>query len=79
MGNIIAFECARKPARAQSSFRLSPREAEIVSMAYMSNADIAEILGISLHTVRATLRTAFVKLGVDKRTAAYEAVEMRAA
>jgi DNA-binding CsgD family transcriptional regulator len=54
----------------QSERRLTPRESEIVELAYLQNADIAQLLGISRRTVQATLANAYRKLGAENRTSA---------
>jgi len=52
--------------------RLSSREAEVLTWVARgkSNASIADILGISAHTVDAHLRRIFLKLGVVDRMSA---------
>lgn len=51
--------------------RLSRREREVLTEAqYCDDAQIAENLGISRTTVKAHLRSAYTKLGVEHRTAA---------
>lgn len=54
------------------SVRLTPREREILQWvgAGKSDAQIAEILGLSARTVQKHLENAYVKLGVENRTAA---------
>ncbi len=64
----------RAEARAahRESFGLSEREREVVELVVegLSNADIADVLGLSGHTVRNHLTRAFGKLDVASRTAA---------
>lgn len=56
---------------------LSGREVEIMGWVSKGkrNSEIAEILGLSIHTVRKHLENAFAKLGVDNRTAAAAAFD----
>jgi DNA-binding NarL/FixJ family response regulator len=69
-----------RPAYATAPFgagpatlaELTPREKEVLQLvaAGLSNADIAQRLVISQHTVNAHLRTIYDKLGVHSRSAA---------
>ena len=54
----------------QSSGLLTPREIEILRLAArgMSNKDIADVLYISLRTVKAHLTSTFNKMGCGSRT-----------
>lgn len=63
---------AGDPARAPYGTGLSERELEILALisAGSSAAEIAEVLGISQHTVINHTRRVFVKLGVHSRTQA---------
>ena len=56
---------------------LSRREVEILGWVSQGkqNSEIATLLGLSAHTVRKHLENAFVKLGVENRTAAAGAFE----
>lgn len=58
---------------------LSPREAEVLSLAAagMSNSGMAEELGISLSTAKFHLNNAYSKLGVSSRAAAISAAVKR--
>jgi DNA-binding CsgD family transcriptional regulator len=58
------------PFHVPAENRLTPREAEVLQLTYMSNADIAAQLGIARATVRTLLNRAFIKLGAETRTAA---------
>lgn len=63
-----AFSCTRLAQR----FSLTPREAEVLLWLSRgkANRDIAEILSLSPRTVNKHLEHVFVKLGVEKRSAA---------
>ncbi len=57
-------------ARLSSEYSLTKREAEILRAFFLtgkSNAQIAEDLFLSLHTVKSHLKSAFLKLSVDSR------------
>lgn len=56
--------------RTQLRNRVSPREIEVLDLLYLSNREIATILGIKPGTVKSHLKTAFAKLGVENRTQA---------
>ncbi|HVV08412.1 helix-turn-helix transcriptional regulator [Amycolatopsis sp.] len=55
--------------------RLAPREVEVLEQVALGlrNAQVAEVLGLSIETVRAYLRSAMRKLGTGNRTAAVHA------
>lgn len=55
---------------------LSPREIEVLEWVEKgkSNEQISEILGLSRNTVKTFLKRAFIKLGVENRTAAISAL-----
>lgn len=60
--------------------KLSPREKEVARWIVLgkSNADIAEILGVSVHTINTIVRRYFAKLGVNNRVeAALKSVSRR--
>lgn len=52
--------------------RLSPRELEVMKLAAVgkTSAEIAEVLGISIHTVNTLVRRSYVKLGASNRVQA---------
>ncbi|MBY0421451.1 MAG: LuxR C-terminal-related transcriptional regulator [Parvularculaceae bacterium] len=52
--------------------RLSPRELEVMKLAAVgkTNAEIAEMLSISVHTVSTLVRRSYVKLGANNRVQA---------
>jgi DNA-binding CsgD family transcriptional regulator len=56
------------PFPAPSTRRVTPRQAQCLELAHLSNADIAAILGISAETVKAHLADAYARLGADNRT-----------
>jgi DNA-binding CsgD family transcriptional regulator len=60
------------PASVAARFRLTPREAEVLSWlaSGKTDRDIAEILGMRPRTVNKHLEHIYVKLGVETRTAA---------
>ena len=60
------------PAQFSSEFRLTSREAEVLSWLSKgkTNRDIAQILGLSPRTVDKHLEQIYAKLGVENRTAA---------
>ncbi|MBF9029845.1 LuxR family transcriptional regulator [Rhodobacterales bacterium HKCCE3408] len=64
--------CAMMEAGHRLEPRLTPREREVLTWiaAGKSNSVIAEILGISAHTVDTILRRVFNKFGVSDRTTA---------
>lgn len=68
-GRWLQPEVASVLALAGSEDRLSPREAQILSLIAKGNANkrIATILGISEETIKGHLRSAFTKLGVGDR------------
>lgn len=71
--------CAMLRERFQVVPKLTPREREILEWISRgkSNSVIADILGISGHTVDTTLRRLFAKIGVsDRTTAAVRALSM---
>lgn len=49
---------------------VSARESQVIELAHLSNAEIAEKLGISYETVKVHMKNAFVKLGAENRTSA---------
>lgn len=55
-----------------SQARLSPRELEVMKLAAVgkTSAEIAETLGISIHTVNTLVRRSYVKLGASNRVQA---------
>lgn len=57
---------------AQSTSMLSKRETQVMTQVAVgkTNAEIAAILGISVHTVNTLVRRCFVKLGVSNRVEA---------
>lgn len=59
-----------EPRPAQT--RLSPRELEVMKLAAVgkTSAEIAETLGISIHTVNTLVRRSYVKLGASNRVQA---------
>lgn len=50
--------------------RISPREADVLALAHLRRAEIAQELGISEETVKVHLRNACLKLGAETRTGA---------
>ena len=60
--NVITF-----PAADTSANKLSPRECEVLELLHLSNSDIGLALNCSQHTVRAHLRSIFLKLDVQRR------------
>jgi DNA-binding CsgD family transcriptional regulator len=58
---------------------LSARENEVMAWVEKgkSNEQISEILGLSMNTVKTLLKRAFIKLGVENRTAAVSAMRHR--
>lgn len=64
--------CALSPAHMSVTTSLSPRELEVLRWIARgkSNTVIADILGISRHTVDTMMRRMFEKLNVNDRTAA---------
>lgn len=58
---------------------LSTRESEVMEWVEKgkTNEEIAGILGLSLNTVKTHLKRAFIKLGVENRTAAVSALKSR--
>jgi DNA-binding CsgD family transcriptional regulator len=68
VGNLRTFPSPAKSAVAPS---LTAREAEVVSLAYLTNAEIAKILSTSSHTIRAHFRAVAIKFGTETRTQAY--------
>lgn len=64
--------CTTRGIAAMPSFtdrRLSPREYEIAALTTSgrTNAEIADVLGISVSTVKVRLKQAFDRLGIDSR------------
>ncbi len=55
---------------AQYAKRVTPRESQVLALAHLPNAQIAQQLGISRETVKAHLANASLKLGAENRTAA---------
>jgi DNA-binding CsgD family transcriptional regulator len=64
---------------ASSRVALSNRECEVMEWVEKgkSNEQISEILGLSSNTVKTLLKRAFIKLGVENRTAAVSAMRQR--
>lgn len=60
-----------------ASEKLSRREIQVMEWVASGkqNAEIADLIGVSIHTVRKHLEKSFVKLGVENRTAAVAAFQ----
>ena len=56
----------------QPTARLSPREAQVLEMIPkgLTNSEVAECLGVSVHAVKFHLASIYRKLGVANRTEA---------
>lgn len=69
---IHDMACELRPADDRKDVQLSAREAEILHWMAQgkSNAVIAEILGVSRHTVNTLVKRSFGKLGVSDRVSA---------
>ncbi|MBS45202.1 MAG: helix-turn-helix transcriptional regulator [Nocardioides sp.] len=66
---VVEPEPASRPGE---SVGLTPREAEIISLivAGMSNREIGETLTLSINSVKTYIRSAYRKMGVERRTQA---------
>ena len=62
----------REPAALGHEVGLTPREADIVAriVAGLSNREISEELVLSVNSVKTYIRSAYRKMGVDRRTQA---------
>jgi DNA-binding CsgD family transcriptional regulator len=83
LANLYRFATIARPgldARAGTE-ALTPREREILEWVAAGKSDrqIAEILGTSIRTVQKHLENAYVKLGVENRTAAVMRLKAAAA
>ena len=69
---MSAHATAPFPFRPDPLERLSEREAEVLELASqgLTNADLAERLGVTVHTVKFHLASVYRKLGVANRTEA---------
>jgi DNA-binding CsgD family transcriptional regulator len=77
---VALAACARFVRPADTRWEaLSPAECQVVNLVAegLTNADIAERLGISPHTVRSHLRSVFAKLGLPNRATLMEEVQAR--
>jgi DNA-binding CsgD family transcriptional regulator len=63
----------------QSPAQVTPREAAVLALAHLQVRDIAKALNISPWTVKAHLKSIFVKLGAETRTQAVLAWQERRA
>ena len=74
MGSISAEPLSTPPAKSPTTYPagLTSREVEVLHLLAtgLTDAQIAEQLVLSLHTVHAHLRTIYSKLGVTSRSAA---------
>lgn len=58
------------PAALQRAYSLTPAEATvaIALLEFVAAKEVADVLGVSPHTVRSQIKTIYAKLGVDTRT-----------
>lgn len=76
---VIKINSAPTFAGAPCSERLTPREAEVMDLAYLPTRTIAEQLRISQATVKRHLQGAYTKLSAETRTQAALLWEQRKA
>ena len=83
LANLYRFAMIARPAidTREGAEALTPREREILEWVAAGKSDrqIAEILGTSIRTVQKHLENAYVKLGVENRTAAVMRLKAAAA
>lgn len=68
-GSVISFQGFEEIHKAAKHFKLSPREEEVLGLLVKgkSNNEIADILFISLSTVKTHISGIFEKTGTKKR------------
>ena len=76
---LVREESAQAAAERLQALGLSPREAEVLHWVCegKTNAEIAQILRVTIHTVNRHLEHILAKLGVDNRQKAIVAVMER--